>query len=178
MDPIAILKMYYTEGTPLYNTLLDHSRKVADKAIALAKNKPELELDLEFVEQAALLHDLGIYACNAPGIHCVGDRHYLEHGVVGAELLRGLGYDKHALVCERHTGTGLSLEEIKRGSLPLPQRDMLPMSMEEKLVCFADKFFSKSSPTKERSLEAVRRSTARFGEESLERLEEMIALFM
>jgi len=41
------------------------------------------------------------------------------------------GYPKHGLVCERHTGTGITLEMIIKNNLPLPHRDMVPVSMEE-----------------------------------------------
>ena len=59
-------------------------------------------------------------------------------------LVRSEGYPRHALVCERHTGAGLALEDIIAQNLPVPHRDMLPVSMEEQVVCFADKFYSKT----------------------------------
>ena len=125
-----------------------------------------------------MIHDIGVFLTNAPSIYCTGDQPYICHGVLGAELMRADGYPRHALVCERHTGTGLTVADIIAQNLPLPHRDMCPVSLEEKLVCFADKFYSKSNPDREKPLDKVRKSVARYGEDSLRRFEEMAALFL
>jgi len=62
---------------------------------------------------------------------------------LGAEILKKEGLEKHALVCERHIGVGITLRDIKENNLPLPKRDMIPISIEEEIICLADKFFSK-----------------------------------
>lgn len=178
MDVQAVFNKYYQPGTPLYNSVWSHSRLVADKALQLAQAHPELEIDLDFVYEAAMIHDIGVFLTNAPSIYCTGDQPYICHGVLGAELMRADGYPRHALVCERHTGTGLIVADIIAQNLPLPHRDMCPVSLEEKLVCFADKFYSKSNPDREKPLDKVRKSVARYGEDSLRRFEEMAALFL
>ena len=96
-----------------------------------------------------MLHDIGIGQCDAPGIHCHGTHLYIEHGYLGAELLRAEGLPRHALVCERHTGMGLSREMIEERGWPLPCRDMRPVTLEEKLVCYADKFFLQVAPRRD-----------------------------
>ena len=178
MDVQAVFNKYYQPGTPLYNSVWSHSRLVADKALQLAQAHPELEIDLDFVYEAAMIHDIGVFLTNAPSIYCTGDQPYICHGVLGAELMRADGHPRHALVCERHTGTGLTVADIIAQNLPLPHRDMCPVSLEEKLVCFADKFYSKSNPDREKPLDKVRKSVARYGEDSLRRFEEMAALFL
>lgn len=178
MDVQAVFNKYYQPSTPLYNSVWSHSRLVADKALQLAQAHPELEIDLDFVYEAAMIHDIGVFLTNAPSIYCTGDQPYICHGVLGAELMRADGYPRHALVCERHTGTGLTVADIIAQNLPLPHRDMCPVSLEEKLVCFADKFYSKSNPDREKPLDKVRKSVARYGEDSLRRFEEMAALFL
>lgn len=178
MDVQAVFNKYYQPGTPLYNSVWSHSRLVADKALQLAQAHPELEIDLDFVYEAAMIHDIGVFLTNAPSIYCTGDQPYICHGVLGAELMRADGYPRHALVCERHTGTGLTVADIIAQNLPLPHRDMCPVSFEEKLVCFADKFYSKSNPDREKPIDKVRKSVARYGEDSLRRFEEMAALFL
>ncbi len=178
MDVQAVFNKYYQPGTPLYNSVWSHSRLVADKALQLAQAHPELEIDLDFVYEAAMIHDIGVFLTNAPSIYCTGDQPYICHGVLGAELMQADGYPRHALVCERHTGTGLTVADIIAQNLPLPHRDMCPVSLEEKLVCFADKFYSKSNPDREKPLDKVRKSVARYGEDSLRRFEEMAALFL
>ncbi len=164
IQPLKIIEKYYPAGSEIYHVLVQHSQEVKAKALSIALNRPELNLDLKFVEEASLLHDIGIFLCDAPRIFCHGTHSYVEHGYLGADLLRKENLDRHALVCERHTGVGLSKEMIIRNNLPLPQRDMLPVSLEEKLICYADKFFSKTKLGKEHSLEHVRASLAHFDE--------------
>jgi uncharacterized protein len=169
MDALAIINKYYPEDNELKHILLTHSRAVADKALWIADRHPELNLDRAFLEEAALLHDIGVFLTDAPGIHCQGTHPYICHGYLGSELLQKEGYPRHALVCERHTGAGLSLKSILERELPVPHREMLPVSLEEQVICFADKFFSKTRLDEEKSLERALKSLAKFGEEGLVR---------
>ncbi len=166
---------YYPENQQLRDLLFTHSRCVADKALEIAKKHPELKPDTEFIERAAMLHDIGIVACDAPGIFCYGSLPYICHGVEGSRILAEEGLLKEALVCERHTGSGLTAQEIADGVLPLPFRDMLPLSVEEKIICYADKFFSKNpdSLTKEKSVDEIIEQMKRFGEQPLKRFKEL-----
>ncbi|MDE5840098.1 MAG: HDIG domain-containing protein [Muribaculaceae bacterium] len=174
----AIYHKYYEEGSSLLNLLLTHSEMVAQKALDVAAHA-RLNIDRDFVHDAAMLHDIGIFRCNAPGISCLGNEPYIRHGVIGAELMRSEGLEKIARVCERHTGAGLTAKEIAEAGLPLPHMDFLPESLEEKLICYADKFFSKSgNPKEEKPLERVRSSMAKFGAASLARFDEMHSLFI
>lgn len=178
MNALSLIDKFYPRENELKHILLAHSRSVADKALALAARHPELGLDLAFVEEAALLHDIGIFLTHAPGIGCTGEHPYICHGFLGADLLRAEGLPRHALVCERHTGAGLSLQDILHRELPLPHRDMLPVSLEEKLVCLADKFFSKTHLEREKTLEQARRSVSKHGEEGARRFDELCAHFL
>lgn len=178
MNALSLIDKFYPRENELKHILLTHSRSVADKALALAARHPELGLDLTFVEEAALLHDIGIFLTHAPGIGCTGEHPYICHGFLGADLLRAEGFPRHALVCERHTGAGLSLQDILHRELPLPHRDMLPVSLEEKLVCLADKFFSKTHLEREKTLEQARRSVSKHGEEGARRFDELCAHFL
>ncbi len=178
MNYQAIIDKYYQEDSELKHILTAHSRCVADKALSIAKGRPELGLDLEFVEEAAMLHDIGVFLCNAPGILCFGDAPYICHGTLGAELMRSEGFPHHALVCERHTGAGLSLNYILEQNLPVPHRDLMPVTMEEQLICFADKFFSKTRLTEEKTVEQAYRSVAKFGTEGAERFKKWCQMFL
>jgi uncharacterized protein len=177
MAPEEIIKKYYEEGSELHILLLAHGVSVAEKAIEIARMRPEWKFDETFICEAALLHDIGIFLINAPEIHCYGKYPYICHGYLGADLLRKEGFDRHALVCERHTGSGLTRENILRDGLPLPARDMMPETPEEKLICFADKFFSKSHPEKVKTVEKIRKSLSRYGDDVLARWDEMFKLF-
>lgn len=177
IDYNRIIDKYYQNQSRLREILITHSRLVADKALKCAAVR-NLAIDREFVEEAAMLHDIGIFLCDAPGILCFGDKPYICHGVEGSKLLQEEGLTRHALVCERHTGAGLTIEDIKRQQLPLPLRDMTPVSLEEKLVCYADKFYSKSGNLEaEKSIEKVIASMARHGEDTLNRFLALHALF-
>ena len=127
----------------------------------------ELNLDAGFLEEAAMVHDIGIFMTDADGIHCHGEAPYLCHGYLGAELMRREGYERHARVCERHTGTGLTAENIAERNLPLPHRDFLPETLEEQVICYADKYFSKTHLGEEKSYEKVVASLQKYGEQGV-----------
>ncbi|MBR6037068.1 MAG: HDIG domain-containing protein [Bacteroidaceae bacterium] len=169
MNYQSIIDKYYPEDNELRHILMVHSRSVADKALAIVDKHPEFHADRQFVEEAAMLHDIGIFRCDAPGIHCHGTEPYICHGPIGAELLRAEGFPRHARVCERHTGAGLSLREIEEQNLPVPHKDLLPETIEEQIICYADKFFSKTRLTTEKTLEQATRSLYNFGNEGAER---------
>lgn len=169
MDPLRLIEKYYPAGTEAHRILLRHSVRVAAKAREIARRQAAEGVDIDFVYESALLHDIGMLYTDAPEIGCHGTLPYLCHGYKGRELLAREGLPRHALVCERHIGVGLSAGEIEAQGLPLPVRDMLPLSAEERIVTYADLFFSKK-PTEndgERSVESVRRTLARYGEEKV-----------
>lgn len=178
MNPLLLIDTYYPEANKLKEILLSHSRSVAQKALSIVDKHPELQVDKSFLYEAAMLHDIGIFLTHAPGIHCVGVHPYICHGYLGADLLRSEGYPRHALVCERHTGAGLSLQTIIERELPIPRRDLLPVSLEEQLICFADKFFSKTHLEEEKSVEKARQSLSKFGEEGLIRFDRWCNSFL
>jgi uncharacterized protein len=178
MNVFAIIEKYYKKDSDLYNILVKHSTDVTNKALSIAANHPELNIDSEFVSEAGMLHDIGIFMTNAPSIKCFGIEPYPAHGYLGREIVEKSGYPVHALVCERHTGTGLSLEEIIENKLPLPHRDMRPVSIEEKLICFADCFFSKTHLGEERPIDKVRQSLSKFGETSVRQFDRWCAIFL
>lgn len=178
MDYQAIIDKYYTEGSRLKEILEVHSRAVADKALEIVARHPELNADGRFVEEAAMLHDIGIFMCDAPDIFCFGAYPYICHGTKGSEIVASEGFPLHALVCERHTGAGLSLDYILKNNLPVPHRDLMPVSMEEQIVCFADKFFSKTHLDKEKSVDKALKSVAKFGEEGAERFKKWCDMFL
>lgn len=176
MNPLDVIGRFYEPGGKAWEILVTHSRCVADLAVRISDGHPELSADRDFVWEAAMLHDIGICKTNAPAIQCFGEADYICHGILGAAMLRELGLERHALVAERHTGSGLSKEYIEANDLPLPHEDFLPVSVEEQIVCYADKFFSKSKNlTEQKSWERALSSVGKFGEDSARRLMEMDA---
>lgn len=186
MNALEIIRHFYPEDTPLRRLLILHSTQVRDKALTILGNPDlkDMNVDVQLVNDGAMLHDIGIIKCNAPGILCEGTEPYLLHGTLGAGMLRqygeenGIDMEPYARICERHTGTGLTCDDIRKQGLPLPaDQDLVPETLEEQLVCLADKFYSKSSPEKEKALERVRASIQKFGPESLERFEALCKRF-
>jgi len=179
MEPLEIISKYYKPRSKAYKILVYHSSLVADKALKIAQNHKEFLPDLTFMEEAAMLHDIGIFKTNAPDLLCFGEYPYLCHGYLGCELLVKEGYPDHGLVCERHTGVGITIEEILANKLPLPLRDYLPVSVEEQIICFADKFFSKSGDIHyEKSVSEIRKSIQKYGNKNVERFDEWCEIFL
>ena len=182
---LEIIGHFYPEDTPFRQMLLKHSYQVCGKAKSIMETSaPALPgLDRELVIRGALLHDIGIGGCHAPDILCTGTEPYIAHGVIGAQMLRrygaenGLDLEPYARICERHTGTGLTAEDIRQQHLPLPERDFLPETPEEKLICLADKFYSKSGNMEEKPLSRIIRSMEKFGPETLKRWQDLCGIF-
>lgn len=152
-DYQAIIDKYYPEGTRLRDIYMKHAVDVANLAEELrARHLPQL--DPAEVRAAAMMHDIGIFLTDAPGIDCHGSEPYLRHGPLGAELLRREGAPEWmARVAERHTGVGIG--------------DLVPQTPLEQLVCYADKFYSKSGTMQRKTLQQVERSMARYGADNL-----------
>jgi uncharacterized protein len=152
---------------------------VTEKALEIARRVEHLNPDLSFIREAAMLHDIGIFLTRAPKIGCYGKSPYVCHGYLGREILEKEGLIKHGFVCERHVSVGLTVKDIKEEKLPLPMRDMVPITIEEQIICFADKFFSKVSGSliKEIPLESVRRKIATFGVDKSRRFDRWVKMF-
>lgn len=177
INPYQIIEKYYAPFPELHQLLIKHSEQVKHKAIEITIKHPELCADKNFIAEAAMLHDIGVFLCDAPQIFCYGTHHYIEHGYLGADILRKEGLEKHARVCERHTGTGFTKEKIIEKNLPLPHRDMRPISIEEEIICYADKFFSKSRPDEMNDLDRIRQSIKKHDESNLQYFEAWHARF-
>jgi len=60
-------------------------------------------------------------------------------------------------------------EEIIKNKLPLPPRDMMPITTETKIIAFADKFFSKEpdGSVRIRTVEEIIQDLSKYGEEKV-----------
>ena len=72
MDYQSIIDKYYPVDNELRRLLLKHSRQVADRALLIVDKHKELPVDRQFLEEAAMLHDIGVFRCHAPSIFCEG----------------------------------------------------------------------------------------------------------
>jgi uncharacterized protein len=120
-EALKLLKDNNTE-----DNVIEHCMAVCELALEIASSISSHGhvIDAGFVESAALLHDIGR-----------SRTHDIRHGIEGADILRD--YPDYARVCERHIGAGITSEEAAK--LGLPARDYLPVTLEEKVVCYADK---------------------------------------
>lgn len=176
---IEIIEKYYLPGSIGYNIYLPHCNAVKELALKIARLHPQLHADEEIIEFGGMLHDIGIFYTNAPEIGCYGDLPYIAHGYKGRELLEKEGLPLIAPICERHIGVGISLEDIEQHHLPLPKRDMTPQTIEEKIICYADKFFSKSASNLllPKPFDKVKKSIGKYGEEKWQVFEAMMEMF-
>jgi uncharacterized protein len=146
---------------------LHHGELVAGKAFRILDQAPWIDADREFVNQAAMLHDIGMVRTRTPQLGCRGELPYVCHGVEGRAMLDALELSHHALVCERHVGVGIGIDQIIQLNLPLPLRDMHPVSVEERLICYADKFFSKNDNGRhEKNVDEILAHLKRYGEDA------------
>lgn len=177
MDYHKIIDKYYPAGTLLRDIYMRHCSAVAGEALSIMERKG-LPLSHDEVEAAAMLHDIGVFDTNAPGIECRGQKPYIMHGIIGRDILLAEGFNQRvANVAAHHTGSGLTAQEIVSQKLPLPHKDFCPNSLLERLICYADKFYSKSGDMQRKSFESVREGMAAFGEASLERFDRLHAEF-
>jgi len=104
-----------------------HSEKVADKAIEIANKIKKTKVDMNLIEIGALLHDIGRTKT-----------HSFKHALIGGRILKQRGFsEKLARICETHILGGLDKADAKK--VGLPEKDYLPLTLEEKIICLADK---------------------------------------
>jgi len=180
-DDMNYLELYdkcYPKGTKAREILEKHSVSVTDLALKINMTL-HLGLDESQIRTAAMLHDIGIFLTDAEGIGCHGSEPYLRHGILGADLLRKEGFPEWcASVAERHTGAGISRDDIVDMNLPLPlDRNLMPTALLERLICYADKFYSKSGDMKRKSLERVRLSMTKHSKSTIDRFEKLYEEF-
>ena len=167
ISPANLIDKYYSDAPQAKQILLDHSRLVTRKALKIGRYLQAQgdSVDLKFIAEAAMLHDIGMIHTDTPELGCHGKGNYLQHGIRGKEILEQEGLPRHARVCERHIGVGLTADEIRQQQLPLPPRDMRPETQEEQIICYADLFYSKGDkkPAAEKTFADIREKLVKYG---------------
>ena len=107
------LQILKNNKTP--SNIIEHCKAVCKVAEEVAQKlvKKGMKVNKELVIAAALLHDI--------------ERHKENHVIVGANLLKKLGYPEVAKVISKHTLYKVEIEENQ------------PRTFEEKIVFYADK---------------------------------------
>ncbi len=120
--------LYYLKKAGCSQKVIEHCMKVSEVAVEMAGEieKRGHSVDIELVRIGALLHDIGR-----------SKTHGIRHAAEGADIAGKLGLE-HGLISiiERHIGAGVTPEEAKEYGLP--ERNYLPVTLEEKIVAHAD----------------------------------------
>ncbi len=107
--------------------VVDHSMAVSRNSLLIAKEIGGRghKVDLEFIEVAALLHDIGR-----------SRTHGIRHGIEGSRILKKENLGQFSRVCETHIGGGITEDEAVE--VGLPKKNYLPETLEEKIIAHAD----------------------------------------
>ncbi|MAF79610.1 phosphohydrolase [bacterium] len=167
-DYFQIINKYIEPGSKTYSIYLPHVTLVTTKALKIAQKLNLSEKQLRFIEEAGMLHDIGIVRVKDEYFECAGKLPYICHLSEGAKILESEGLPKHARVAERHAGVGIFKWQIEQQKLLLPPKDYVPETIEEKIIGWSDIFFSKTPRNlfRERSQEEARTVIAKFGKEN------------
>jgi uncharacterized protein len=127
------LKLLKKLGLPL--NIRKHCIMVSKKGMKISKKIMKIKINYNFVEIGGLIHDIGRLKT-----------HGLDHGIVGGKIAKELGFPEEIVkICERHVLGGLDKRDIQKF---LPEYDididLIPQSIEEKIICLADKCFQGS----------------------------------
>lgn len=169
VDYFSIIHKYFDCNSLAYKIYLPHVVLVTNKALKIATRLNLSQQSIQFIEEVGMLHDIGSIRVHVPELGLNGTLPYIAHGLEGGKILRAEGLSKHALAVERHIGVGIGRQEVVKNHLPLPPKDMIPQTIEEEIVSYADLFFSKSPGHLwiEKSIEEVSSDVARFGKEKV-----------
>jgi uncharacterized protein len=173
---IRALHQRYAPTADAFELVYTHCEIVCTVAEQLlGAHRPSL--DIELVRAGSLLHDIGVYRLfDAEGR--LDQANYIRHGVLGHALLQELGLPERVCrFCSCHTGVGLSGEDVLRQKLPLPAGDYLAETDEERLVMYADKFHSKTTPPVFVTAATYAADIRRFGEDKAVRFAALVAQF-
>ncbi|MBW2365942.1 MAG: phosphohydrolase [Deltaproteobacteria bacterium] len=164
MNAEDVISKYYDTGSRLYDVLVQHGKDVAGMAVL-----PDHSIDNDFIVEASMLHDIGIFLVDLPELDCHGNHPYICHGHLGRELLENMGLP----------GIGITIDDIKTHQLPLPPRDMSPITIEEQIICYADKFFSKNKngSSRKKSVEKILQELEKYGHDKALQFQSWIEMF-
>ena len=160
-EAIELLKKH-SNSEESFQKVLAHAKAVQKVAIRIAEKVKGI--DMYKIKIGSLLHDIGRFSC-PPG------KDTCRHGLIGGEILRKEGFDDLAPIAERHLGVGIRKEDIIGQKLPLPGKDFVPETREEKIITHADNLiFDSREGTFE---EVIERYREELGEGYVERLNKL-----
>ena len=114
--------------------VIRHVEAVSALAVEIAEacRKKGYDVDVHLVEVGGLLHDIGR-----------AKTHSVHHAVLGANTARLLGLPEPVIsIIKRHVGGGITAREARK--LGWPKDVYVPLTLEEKIVSYADKLIEGS----------------------------------
>ncbi len=133
----------YAQNDTVFNLVYEHCQIVAEIAAWIVKHK-KLDIQPDLLEAACLLHDIGTYALFDSNGRTDNEHNYKQHAIFGAALVIEEGYDTRiADIIRTHVLMGLTKNEIVEGGFGMPRNDYMPLTLEARLLCYADRFHSK-----------------------------------
>lgn len=125
----------YLRKNGCQETVIRHVEAVSALAVEIAETcrKRGYDVDVKLVGIGALLHDIGR-----------GKTHSVHHAVLGAEIATSLGLPLSVVsIIKRHVGGGITASEAQK--LGWPRDIYVPLTLEEKIVSYADKLIEGSN---------------------------------
>ncbi|MFX1286757.1 MAG: HDIG domain-containing metalloprotein [Promethearchaeota archaeon] len=125
-DYVTCIRLLLRHSTP--SNVISHSIHTAQTALRVVERMKSQNylINCDIILAGALLHDIG--RCKS---------HRINHGIIGAQLLREEGFPEElARIAENHLFAGITKHEALK--LGLPFQDYLPLTLEEKIITYAD----------------------------------------
>ncbi|WP_406391396.1 HD domain-containing protein [Streptomyces sp. NBC_00882] len=175
-EQIVALHKKHAPSDAAFDLVFTHCQIIWELAEQLI-NTSKLSVDADLVKAGCLLHDVGVYRLYWPDGE-IDHKNYIKHGTLGYELLKEEGFSEQICrVASCHTGVGLSEKEIVEEGIPIPPADYFAETPEERLVMYADKFHTKTTPPKFMTAETYAEHVKKFGEAKVDKFKQFQAEF-
>lgn len=149
--------------------VIEHCKAVSKLALetAHALKRKGFNIDMTLVEIGALLHDIGRSVT-----------HTVHHAVIGAGLAEKAKLPNSVIsIIKRHVGGGITADEAE--ALGWPRDVYVPITLEEKIVSYADKLIERADVAPiEVTIEKLRREGKHEAAERVRKLYEEITSLM
>lgn len=149
--------------------VIEHCKAVSKLALKIAHvlKRKGFNIDMTLVEIGALLHDIGRSVT-----------HTVHHAVIGADLAEKANLPNSVIsIIKRHVGGGITADEAE--ALGWPRDVYVPVTLEEKIVAYADKLIEHADVAPiEVTIEKLRREGKHEAAERVRKLYDEITSLM
>jgi uncharacterized protein len=170
-----LIQKYISQNTELYGLYIQHAHQVATKATEIALNLDLRNKQINFIYNASLLHDIGVFKVNEPSLNCFGDKPYIQHTIEGFHILTAEKLPDYAEVALKHNSPGLTKENIIKNQIPLNvQYAYTPETIEQQIIAYSDLFFTKNPQFihKEKTFAQVLKYYHHYGNRAVEEIKQ------